>query len=266
MAKRITLWLGYAAALLLGFGLGGVQSTPAEEPPPDISGPEILEHWQSLEKGKRTLYFEALYTYDSGGPVLEIQRMDASSGLAPPLVPNPLLNGWMWVVDEFGYTIWSQGYGPGPKPTALDPEGSGYRMRFRVPCYAGTDKVFLYESDPFLWVSEPIEHGCELDIAGCSSQSGPGCGGCPCEELVCPIDPYCCQVRWDSICVQECGEVYNCDPAIGCFPRDEAGCGTCACEDEVCAIDPYCCQVRWDSICVQECQDSQIGCGERPPG
>ena len=52
----------------------------------------------------------------------------------------------------------------------------------------------------------PGDPGCEGDvcdggIGDCGeAQSGPGCGCSTCEEIVCEIDPICCEINWDSFC------------------------------------------------------------------
>lgn len=37
----------------------------------------------------------------------------------------------------------------------------------------------------------------------CVEHDGPGCQTDECESIVCAYDPFCCQVSWDSVCVQE---------------------------------------------------------------
>ena len=39
---------------------------------------------------------------------------------------------------------------------------------------------------------------------GCKTRPGPGCGSCDCENCVCGLDPYCCNVNWDQKCVEKC--------------------------------------------------------------
>jgi alpha-tubulin suppressor-like RCC1 family protein len=40
--------------------------------------------------------------------------------------------------------------------------------------------------------------------AGCTASSDPGCNDCSCEECVCVIDSWCCDVEWDDLCVEAC--------------------------------------------------------------
>ena len=48
---------------------------------------------------------------------------------------------------------------------------------------------------------------CEKDCGkctGCLPRTKPGCPGCACEACVCKLDPDCCKLGWDWICVSEC--------------------------------------------------------------
>ncbi len=133
---------------------------------------------------------------------------------------------------------------------------------------------------------------------GCETSEAGGCGGCTCEACVCGDDPYCCTVKWDSVCVEtceldcggchellDCGDGWcegeetctlcpddcgDCDNP-GCRLHDTAGCVGCLCEEVVCADDPACCLGHWDDTCVQECADAGFcasdGCHATPiPG
>jgi hypothetical protein len=90
----------------------------------------------------------------------------------------------------------------------------------------------------------------------CSSvHEAPGCEDAECCELVCAVDPSCCTLGWDQICVQwasifcpGCG-----GPTAGscCFNQPGPFCDDAACCETVCDIDPFCCETRWDKTCVQ---------------
>lgn len=102
--------------------------------------------------------------------------------------------------------------------------------------------------------------------ADCCTTGGSACSDLVVSECVCEVDPYCCNVAWDSICVSEV---------------DSLGCGTCAeeiaccessplpgCEDSstascVCDADPYCCGNQWDATCVSLVES--LGCGSCDP-
>jgi len=91
-----------------------------------------------------------------------------------------------------------------------------------------------------------------------------GCCGCPCEDCVCAKDPYCCQNKWDPVCVHECQLCGGCGGGKdGCLASVTPGCGGCACELCVCAKDPSCCTDKWDSLCVALCSEA-CGAGCEP--
>jgi hypothetical protein len=86
-----------------------------------------------------------------------------------------------------------------------------------------------------------------------------------CVSSVCAVDPFCCNVAWDSICVAEVRTV--CD-SLTC-PEANGTCGHSLCVEgaslvnscdstkadcvsAICAFDPFCCNTAWDSICVSE--------------
>jgi hypothetical protein len=96
---------------------------------------------------------------------------------------------------------------------------------------------------------------------------GLGCNDRTCEALVCGIDPFCCNVAWDSICAGEAATfpecVAGCTGGDGggdgggaasncCVPNGGLGCSDPDCQAAVCGIDPFCCNVAWDSICAGE--------------
>ena len=93
----------------------------------------------------------------------------------------------------------------------------------------------------------------------------PACDSCAAD--ICAVDPYCCNVFWDSFCVQEVRTICR---SLAC-PESQGTCShtlcstgapltaTCdappvspSCVDAVCAVDPYCCGTAWDVICVGE--------------
>ena len=94
----------------------------------------------------------------------------------------------------------------------------------------------------------------------CNEPNGtPGCADAACCTSVCAVDSYCCDVEWDSTCVDLaltlCGGSAGCgDPASGdcSVPNGTPGCSDAECCSAVCAEDPYCCDTAWDSICVSE--------------
>ena len=89
--------------------------------------------------------------------------------------------------------------------------------------------------------SEPV---CDAgDGACCAANGTPGCEDEPGEDCVCSIDPFCCNVAWDSICADEyedvCGGI--CTGAEDCVNGvDDDGDGLIDCADPDCATDPSC--------------------------
>lgn len=75
---------------------------------------------------------------------------------------------------------------------------------------------------------------------GGGSGGGGGGGNPQCMDIVCSIDPYCCEVEFDSICEDIASQ--QCDDGGG------SGGGN-SCLQQVCEIDSYCCEVEFDFIC-----------------
>ncbi len=100
--------------------------------------------------------------------------------------------------------------------------------------------------------------GCgDADAGSCFEANGtPACDDAECCEIVCAIDPFCCDNNWDSICVDEAQEL-----CAGCGNPDAGSCfennGTPGCDDAeccatVCDADPFCCEFSWDQLCADE--------------
>ncbi|MDA0802443.1 MAG: hypothetical protein O2819_01610 [Planctomycetota bacterium] len=105
---------------------------------------------------------------------------------------------------------------------------------------------------------EPIEQ-CGADgLRPCETWSTlPGCSDDDCCTMICTqYDPFCCEARWDAICVQEA--ITFCRPPLGsgrgdCLQvHDEPGCADANCTATVCSVDPACCEdlLFWDQSCV----------------
>ena len=120
----------------------------------------------------------------------------------------------------------------------------------------------------------------------CVFHGGSGCEDPACEASVCALDPFCCSVEWDDICVGHAEDDPSCicegtsggtagtttgttgEPSRGdcCDPHAGTGCGDADCEAAVCSEDPCCCSVEWDDICVDlasgraECDCFPSGC------
>lgn len=98
----------------------------------------------------------------------------------------------------------------------------------------------------------------------CEPGDAPGCNDGECEDAVCAIDSWCCDVEWDSICAGEANEfcaVCGGDPESCCVPHDSTGCTDGDCEATVCAEDPFCCDTEWDGLCAEEAFELCDICG-----
>jgi hypothetical protein len=107
----------------------------------------------------------------------------------------------------------------------------------------------------------------------CIANGGVGCDDPACQEAVCAIDPFCCDVAWDGICAGEAADLCKvCGTTGGCpksandccvaSPDGTPGCNQPACCESVCALDPFCCDTSWDGICAGEALvDPNCECG-----
>lgn len=92
----------------------------------------------------------------------------------------------------------------------------------------------------------------------------PGCNDITCCEVICGMDPFCCDISWDGICAGEAIDACGCGaPETGsCFSaHDTPWCNNSVCCDAVCAEDGFCCNVQWDEICSGEANLICAGCG-----
>jgi len=122
-----------------------------------------------------------------------------------------------------------------------------------------------------------LDCGGPLSGSCCHAQLTPYCDNPICCRLVCEVDPYCCETRWDRDCVRiandRCG-LWNClcgdnpDGYLGLgtcrFTHPTPGCSDFDCCNEVCLLDPWCCTVNWDASCVnitQQVCTLRPGCG-----
>ena len=126
------------------------------------------------------------------------------------------------------------------------------------------------------WVGETCDN-CPEDCGkcgdGCSPTGSAGCNGCKCEDCVCAMDAYCCNVQWDSICVGECQDCGGCG---GCEPQ----CSNMDCGDDSCGGSCGFCgpkETCKNGKCIDQCQPSCLGkqcgadscggsCGQCPAG
>jgi hypothetical protein len=102
----------------------------------------------------------------------------------------------------------------------------------------------------------------------CSAHPSTGCELPGCEDCVCTLDPFCCEVEWDSSCTEvaalNCAGDCECGPAPAgscCAPSGGPGCENDTCSDCVCATKPACCAGEWGPECVQ----AAVACGDDCP-
>ena len=119
-------------------------------------------------------------------------------------------------------------------------------------------------ADPVALCGSPRTRNCFVasSIGACSDEK------C-CTDVCTRIDPYCCEVAWDEVCVSQaaafCGPL---QPGRGpCLaPHPEGGCVDPICTNAVCSVLPECCENRWDQRCVEAayaiCIDPDSGFGE----
>lgn len=95
--------------------------------------------------------------------------------------------------------------------------------------------------------------GCEISTEG-------GCGSCKCQDCVCGMDPYCCEVGWDELCIEECvWKCGGCDTGPDCFGKE---CGSNGCGG-VCGVCPEGWTCTDSGQCVEYCEPTCEGkeCG-----
>jgi hypothetical protein len=106
---------------------------------------------------------------------------------------------------------------------------------------------------------DPGAAGCCLP--GETVPGSAGCGDAACCELICDyVDPFCCNVEWDSSCATWALQFCPACPPIACglgtndccagdLPNGP-GCNDLECCLLICDMNPFCCEVAWDFICA----------------
>jgi hypothetical protein len=112
-----------------------------------------------------------------------------------------------------------------------------------------------------------VQVACEPCAHEVCSEGGKLTASCSsCAQTVCAADSYCCNTKWDGICVQEATDLCGAcsqppppppPPPSGCAHSEcetgDALVGSCSsCAQTVCAVDGYCCSNGWDSVCADE--------------
>jgi hypothetical protein len=113
-----------------------------------------------------------------------------------------------------------------------------------------------------------VNNGCGCSHPLCSTGVALTNNCNACVGSICAVDPYCCNISWDSICVGEVRTVCNsltCAESQGSCPTTLCNANgfplpftnfcdqfQANCVQTICGLDPYCCQTDWDGICVGE--------------
>jgi hypothetical protein len=94
----------------------------------------------------------------------------------------------------------------------------------------------------------------------------PGCDSEDCCATVCAVEPACCEIGWDELCValaakfcSACGTSTQSCLQAGSGP----GCREAQCCAYVCALPgfAYCCDLNWDANCAAQAAVGCNGCG-----
>jgi len=139
--------------------------------------------------------------------------------------------------------------------------------------------------DPFCcnvqWNEDCVHTASKVCLACGDSATGectevhdlPYCNDAECCAAVCDNDPFCCEVTWDTVCVQNAAAVCSGCGSLNagdcCIIHPTPHCSNGACCTTVCAIDPFCCQTAWDLGCTQLalvwCGNLDCACGSGGP-
>lgn len=81
----------------------------------------------------------------------------------------------------------------------------GAYLRESQPGFDGTDFQGALAFEATYGACQPPEVGGAKN--GCEETLGyAGCASCTCQSCACAVDPYCCDVQWDALCVDICNE------------------------------------------------------------
>jgi len=109
---------------------------------------------------------------------------------------------------------------------------------------------------------EPTKGGCG-DCGDPGPPMTPGCSDQTCQDIVCAIDPFCCDTQWDGICAGEAQDLCDCDGGGGGLGGVYQGDDT-VCADVNCGgpATGGCCQCDGDEqFCTVETEDDCAALG-----
>ncbi len=174
-------------------------------------------------------------------------------------------DGFVGIVDFLALLA---SWGPCPEPCPPSCPGD-----FGGDCAVGiTDFLLLLGG----WASPPPPPACPGSGDCCGPHPAAGCADQGCCDAVCTTDQFCCDVTWDTICVNEAQALCGCPPPAACGGSPDGsccafggltgpGCGDAICCEAICDyVDPFCCQVQWDGACalwaLQFCACPPLAC------
>jgi hypothetical protein len=126
-------------------------------------------------------------------------------------------------------------------------------------CNTAWDGICVSEAAQLCGACEPEPEPESCPHSECSAGSALDASCSSCADAVCAADPFCCDVKWDGLCVKQAQQsCATCEPgpqncshtACDKGPALAESCSPCAAA--VCAQDPFCCATKWDNLCVSE--------------
>ena len=244
----------------------GESLIPLSVPAPDVSGEVIFMNWDAS-----TILMRTWRTLPDGSQRFRLVRRTSSEDQILEL-PGGASTLKVWGANDaldtivfsattptgasFPQTVWVLDEGFRTAVEFLASRGIAAPTAAAALGISGDSETFLASL-----TNDSLVLFTGLDSPSCGSGgscfvAGPtaGCNDAECCGRVCEFDPYCCSVKWDTLCVQ--GAEYHClgcgDPANGACTEVHAnpGCADAECCTSVCAVDSFCCSTSWDALCA----------------
>ena len=188
------------------------------------------------------------------------------------------VDGWAGAVSEFEVTIECEGGFLEECDNGVDDDGDGLVDCDDPDCAGFPDCVGgveicddgLDNDGDGLIDCDDLEScntfpACDYGDGDCCTDNGdPGCENELGEDCVCAIDPYCCEVTWDSICADEfendCGGTCGGPISEVCDNgADDDGDGLIDCDDADCDLFPGCIGPTFELSCTNGVDDDGDG-------
>jgi hypothetical protein len=90
-------------------------------------------------------------------------------------------------------------------------------------CVCGVDPYcceFKWDAICATKAETQCDSACQCAETCCQQESPMGCASSSCEGCICALDDYCCETKWDSLCVNAAQD--ECVQACGCYAGDSA--------------------------------------------